>query len=221
MATARNRRVLDKRRDEELDQAPVSVSKTLARAEGILNAVVPQNDVDGYVREIDRLWIEARGKFMAIGEYLMQAKRTLPHGEYEMMIRTRLPFNTSAAHKMRAVAEAVQDGRIPKHKLPNSYATAYELTLLDDKELRIAEARDLLRPNVFLREIQALRSELRAPIGPQKRAALLRERERIRRSIESMRARLIEIDAQLRDEGGAAAAVLTIDGRANAVEATT
>ena len=211
MMKARSRRALDKLRDEELDQVPSGAPKALARAEGILNAVVPQNDVDGYVREIGRLWLEAKSKFMAIGEYLMQAKQVLPHGEYEVMIRTRLPFNTSAAHKMRAVAEAVQGGRILKDLLPNSYATAYELTLLSDQELRIAEARSLVRPDVFLREIQALRAELRAPVGAQKRAALLRERERIHRAVEGMRARLTEIDAELRSEGRATTEPVTID----------
>ena len=219
MVKARSRRALDKLRAEELDQVPAGAPKTLARAEGILNAIVPQNDVDGYVREIGRLWLEAKSKFMAIGEYLMQAKQVLPHGEYEFMIRTRLPFNTSAAHKMRAVAEAVQDGRILKDKLPNSYATAYELTLLDDKELRIAEARSLIRPDVLLREIQALRAELRAPVGAQKRAALLRERERIHRAVEGMRARLTEIEAQLRAERGEAAAPILIDSYAGTADA--
>ena len=219
MIKARSRRALDKLRDEELDQAPTGAPKALARAEGILNAVVPQNDVDGYVREIGRLWLEAKSKFMAIGEYLMQAKQVLPHGEYEVMIRTRLPFNTSAAHKMRAVAEAVQGGRILRGMLPNSYATAYELTLLNDQELRIAEARSLVRPDVFLREIQALRAELRAPVGAQKRAALLRERERIHRAVEGMRARLTEIDAELRAERGATAAPVTIESHANTTRA--
>jgi hypothetical protein len=220
MATARSRRALDKMRDEELDRAPAATPKALPRAEGILNAIVPQNDMDGYVREIRRLWLEARSKFMAIGEYLMQAKRTLPHGEYEAMIRARLPFNTSAAHKMRAVAEAVHDGRVPREKLPNSYATAYELTLLDDEELRIAEARSLVRPDVFLREIQALRAELRAPVGPQRRAALARERERIHREIERLRGRLGEIDKQLRAEERAGVEPLTIDSQTEPVGAT-
>lgn len=212
MASARNRRALDKIRHEELDREPAP-SFTHTRAEGILNAVVPQNGVDGYVREISRLWLEAKSKFMAIGEYLMQAKRTLPHGEYEAMIRSRLPFNTSAAHKMRAVAEAVHDGRILAEKLPNSYATAYELTLLDDEELRIAEARSLVRPDVFLREIQALRAELRGPVGPQRRAALVRERERLIREIERVRDRLSTIDAQLQLEVDGAGEPLTVFGQ--------
>jgi hypothetical protein len=201
---ALNRRALDKLRAQELEEAPSVTPPARVRAEGIMNAVVPQNDVDGYTREITRLWGEARDKFLAIGEYLMHAKRTLAHGEYEMMIRSRLPFNTSAAHKMRAVAEAIHEGRIPRAKLPHSYATAYELTLLSEQEFQVAVSRGLVRPDVYLREIQALRAELRAPMGPQKRAALARERERLAREYERIRSRMEEIDRELagaKDDG--------------------
>jgi hypothetical protein len=203
MKSARNRRALDKVRAEQLDRDPAVIApRARVRAEGIINAVVPQNDIEGYTREITRLWAEARDKFMAIGEYLMHAKRTLVHGEYELMIRSRLPFNTSAAHKMRAVAEAVHEGRVPRALLPHSYATAYELTLLREDEFQVAESRGLIRPDVYLREIQALRAELRAPFGPQKLAALARERERLAREVERIRARMAEIDVELRGGEG-------------------
>lgn len=209
---ALTRRALDKLRAQELEQLPVALApQARARAEGIMNAVVPQNDVDGYTREITRLWMEARDKFMSIGEYLMHAKQTLAHGEYELMIRSRLPFNTSAAHKMRAVAEAVREGRIPRTKMPHSYATAYELTLLNENEFQVALSRGLVRPDVYLREIQALRAELRAPIGPQKRAALIRERERLAREHERICVRMDEIDRELQ---AAEADSVTIDVRA-------
>lgn len=194
---ALNRRALDKLRAQELEQSPVVTSQARTRAEGIMNAVVPQNDIDGYTREISRLWGEARDKFLAIGEYLIHAKRTLAHGEYELMIRARLPFNPSAAHKMRAVAEAVHEGRIPRTQLPHSYATAYELTLLSEQEFQVASSRGLVRPDVYLREVQALRLELRAPIGPQKRAALVRERERLAREYARIKARMEDIDREL------------------------
>lgn len=198
---ALSRRALDKLRTQELEQSPAVTPQARARAEGIVNAVVPQSDIEGYTREITRLWGEARDKFLAIGEYLMHAKRTLAHGEYELMIRSRLPFNTSAAHKMRAVAEAVHDGRVLRGQLPHSYATAYELTLLSEHEFQVAVSRGLVRPDVYLREIQSLRAELRAPIGPQKRAALTRERERLAREYDRIRARMDEIERELRAEG--------------------
>ena len=156
-----NRRALEKQA-EEREVRPARPSG-LSRAEALLNAVVPQNNSAGYVREISRLWSEARDKFLAIGEYLSLAKRQLAHGEYEAMIRSQLPFGKSAAHRMRTVAEAVGDGKLARDNLPLSYATAYELTLLSDQQLRLAEDRGLVRPDVHRSEIVAFR---RAFISP-------------------------------------------------------
>jgi hypothetical protein len=156
-----NRRALEKQA-EEREVRPARPSG-LSRAEALLNAVVPQNNSAGYVREISRLWSEARDKFLAIGEYLSLAKRQLAHGEYEAMIRSQLPFGKSAAHRMRTVAEAVGNGKLARDNLPLSYATAYELTLLSDQQLRLAEDRGLVRPDVHRSEIVAFR---RAFISP-------------------------------------------------------
>jgi len=158
-----NRRALEKQAEEREAKPIPARSGGLPRAEGLLNAVVPQNDAAGYVREISRLWNEARDKFLAIGEYLSLAKRQLAHGEYEAMIRLQLPFGKSAAHRMRSVAEAVRDGRLARHSLPQSYATAYELTLLSDQQLRLAEDRGLVRPDVYRSEIVAFRRALDGP----------------------------------------------------------
>lgn len=158
-----NRRALEKQaRERETSPTPARLDG-LSRAEGLLNAVVPQNDAAGYVREISRLWNEAKDKFLAIGEYLTLAKQQLAHGEYEAMIRSQLPFGKSAAHRIRAVAEAVRDGRLTRDSLPQSYATAYELTLLTDQQLRIAEDRGLVRPDVYRSEIVAFRRAVDRP----------------------------------------------------------
>src|SRR3954447_1308152 len=156
-----NRRALEKQA-EEREVRPARPSG-LSRAEALLNVAVPQNNPAGYVREISRLWSEARDKFLAIGEYLSLAKRQLAHGEYEAMIRSQLPFGKSAAHRMRTVAEAVGDGKLARDNLPLSYATAYELTLLSDQQLRIAEDRGLVRPDVHRSEIVAFRRAFVSP----------------------------------------------------------
>ena len=160
-----NRRALEKQA-EEREVRPARPSG-LSRAEALLNAVVPQNNAAGYVREISRLWSEARDKFLAIGEYLSLAKRQLAHGEYEAMIRSQLPFGKSAAHRMRTVAEAVRDGRLARDNLPLSYATAYELTLLSDQQLRLAEDRGLVRADVHRSEIVAFRRAFDGPRTPE------------------------------------------------------
>lgn len=199
---ALNRRALERQREAEEAAEPVAKTQvatlpTRHRMEGIVNAVVPQVDVEGYVREINRLWNEARDKFLAIGDYLIQAKETLPHGEYEKMIETRLPFKPATALRIRTVAEAVRRERLQRDEVPCSYNTAYELTLLAPDELKEAKARNLVRPDVYLREIKAFRAELRESIGLNRHATLKRERARIMREMDRLRARMAEIDDEI------------------------
>jgi hypothetical protein len=198
-----NRRMLD-RQAEEREPVPARPGG-LSRAEALLNAVVPQNDTAGYVREISRLWGEARDKFLAIGEYLSLAKQQLAHGEYEAMIRSQLPFGKSAAHRMRTVAEAVRDGRLARDSLPQSYATAYELTLLTDRQLRLAEEQGLVRPDVARSKIVAFRRTFDRPSpGDDHRDELLREWrklggqiERLQQELQRAMARRLEIEREI------------------------
>jgi hypothetical protein len=218
-----NRRMLDRQAEEH---EPVSARPNgLSRAEALLNAVVPQNDVAGYVREISRLWGEARDKFLAIGEYLSLAKQQLAHGEYEAMIRSQLPFGKSAAHRMRTVAEAVRNGRLAKDTLPQSYATAYELTLLSDQQLRLAKGRGLIRPDVHRSEIVAFRRTFDRSTTEDE---LLREWRRLGVEIERLQAQLrratdrrLDIEREIGpvlDQLGGQRTGQVLEGRAEPVE---
>ena len=211
---ALNRRALERQRETEEAAEPsgrmqIATLPPRHRLEGIVNAVVPQVDVEGYVREINRLWNEARDKFLAIGEYLIQAKETLPHGEYERMIETRLPFKPAAALRIRTVAEAVRRERLRREEVPCSYNTAYELTLLAPGELEEAKSRNLVRPDVYLREIKAFRAEIRESSGRDRYAALRRERARILREMDRLRTRLAEIDGEISTDTGERNMVIT------------
>lgn len=184
-----NRRTLEKQAEKR--EAGLARPGGLSRAEGLLNAVVPQNDAAGYVREISRLWSEAKDKFLAIGEYLSLAKEQLAHGEYEAMIRSQLPFGKSAAHRMRTVAEAVRNGRLARDSLPQSYATAYELTLLNDRQLRLAESRGLIRLDVHRAELVAFRRAFDKPTTTEGRQSeLLREWRKLGAEIERLQEKL-------------------------------
>lgn len=200
-----NRRALDRQREGELDKFRAAV-KSEDRLQGILNAVIPQTDGTGYIRELNRLWEQVRDKFLAMGEYLELAKANLPHGHYEMMFadtkrdqpspygHARLNFNSATGSKLRAIYRATRDGRIPREKLPNAWGTAYELTKLSDDEFRIAQSRGLVRQDVYRSEILSLVRELRAPVGPDNREALWRERQDLLKEMHRIRDRLAEID---------------------------
>jgi hypothetical protein len=157
---------------------------------------------EAYVHELTRLWREAQDRFVAIGEYLIHAKETLPHGEYEKMVASDLPFGRAVAHTLRTVAVAVQDGRLGKVELPRSYTTAYFLATLEPHNLALARERGLVRQDVPRSTIEAFRRELRSPEkdGPG-RSTLMKERARLHLQLEAIEARLKEIDRVLGPDG--------------------
>lgn len=158
---------------------------------------------EAYAAEVSRLWHEAQDRFVAIGEYLVHAKETLPHGEYEKMVAYDLPFGRAVAHALRTVAFAVSNGRIAKPELPRSYTTAYFLAALKPHHLALARERGLLRADVPRSAVDAFRRELRSDSGD-RRDELGRERARLRKQMEVIRVRLAEIEADLGPDQGQA-----------------
>ncbi|MBP2230138.1 sulfite reductase beta subunit-like hemoprotein [Azospirillum agricola] len=157
-----------------------------------------------FVHEIATLWRSAQERFLLIGRYLVQARSRLPHGEFQAMVENELPFGYQVAYQLRMVAEAVDSGRLPGTKLPPSYATVYQLATLTTEQLRLADQRNLIRPDVTRPEIVRFKRDLRQagvmaaaglPEAPGRREALLAERERLR-------ARLAAVEAELAEQVG-------------------
>jgi len=99
--------------------SPVSTSTVVdARAIGIARSRAVLKTKEDFRREIRTLWETASDLFLTIGEYLLQAKATLKHGEYQELISRELPFGYQVAHKLKAVAEKVKEGAIPLDRLP-------------------------------------------------------------------------------------------------------
>src|SRR3712207_7151041 len=67
---------------------------------------------------------------------------------------TLFPYTTlfrssdATATQLRQIARAVDGGRIPAEACPGSYGTAYQITLLTEPQLRVAQKRGLIRPDV-------------------------------------------------------------------------
>lgn len=154
-----------------------------------------------YAEELTRLWREAQDRFVAIGEYLLQAKQTLPHGEYEKMVEADLPFGRAVAHTLRTVAVAVNEGRLAKPELPRSYTTAYFLATLNPDHLALARERGLVRHDVPRSSVNAFRRELRGRDDMiDARSTLAKERERLHAQLAAIQARLAEIEQALQGE---------------------
>ena len=184
-------------------QAPAT-----GRIAELTRAVIPLDDRGSYVAEIAKLWTEAQDRFLTIGRYLVVAKRTLKHGEFEAMIARDLPFSKATAHQLRAVAEAVDEGRFKEDELPRSYATVYYLTTLSADQLELARERGLVSPETtrpaiisFKRALKEGQAGAMAEL-PQDAAGLQRQRivaeiKRRQREIEALEVQLARLDASV------------------------
>lgn len=157
---------------------------------------------DECVVAIRTLWERSQRNFITIGKYLLWAKKLLPRGEYDEMIRTSLPFSRSLAFMMRSVAEAIETKRITPELCPPDYATAYQLVSLPDDKFELARQHELVRSTLTRKEITAWRREhidaaKRADGRPKPRKALLKERSSVIERIEALTKRLAEIDREL------------------------
>ena len=204
MAFQATKGVLRRRPEAPVETLPGSEG---TRARMLSNAVVARNNAEGYANEIGKLWGEAQQKFLTIGRYLILAKEKLEHGEFERMVSTMLPFGRNVAHRLRVIAAAVEQGRLPEEALPRSYTVAYGLVILSEQEFEEARRRELIRPTLTNRELYEFRHELRQPVGEERRTHLMREREKLAFEMEKLRGRMEEIEREL---GGP----VTIDGHA-------
>ena len=171
-----------------------------SRAEMFANAVKSHVDLqepERYAEEIRRLWGEAARKFLAIGDYLLQAKEHFSYGDKARELEKMLPFTYSTANRLMRIAEAVRLNRLPREHLPANYATAYVLTTMSDRDLDEAKRRNLVREDVTRKALEDFMAERRHPQKDASQVLLRRERDRILGQIERLKGRLDEIDAQL------------------------
>src|SRR3954468_2012151 len=182
-----------------------ALAPTTGRIAELTRRVIPLDDKASYVAEIAKLWAEAQDRFLTIGRYLVIARRTLKHGEFEAMIARELPFTKATAHQLRTVAEAVDEGRFKEEELPRSYATVYYLTTLSPGQLELARKRGLVSPETTRPAVIAFKRSLKEGqagiIGelPQNAAGLRRQKilaeiTRRQREIASLEAELAELD---------------------------
>jgi hypothetical protein len=181
------------------------------RAQAFTNEVVTLTSREEFAREINTLWDQAAQRFLLIGRYLMQAKATLPHGEYQAMIERELRFSTPVARMLKAVAEKVEAGIIPEDMLPRSYTTAYQLITLPPDAFEIARKNLLIRPDLQRAEILAFKRSLRQTstdelqartVAEEKLAQLrryLQEQQAITRKIAELRQELVKMGVSINE----------------------
>jgi hypothetical protein len=166
------------------------------REEDLRNTVMPLHTKEEFVKEITRLWGEANQKFIAIGRYLIMAKQSLPHGEYQPMIERDLPFRPATARMIVTATQAIVNNLLPADRLPPNYSTVYLLTTLSQEERAEAERNGLIRPNVRREEIVSFKRALAASrVSDVDR--MRAEREKLLADRRRINARLAEIESSI------------------------
>lgn len=158
--------------------------------------------------EVNQNWSQARDSFLAIGRALLDLENVLSKAEYVKLRQgsERLfPFSDATATQLRRIAKAVSDGVIPLEACPGSYGTAYQITLLNEYQLRVAKERGLLRPDVTRREIASLRKETvtKQDVSGRVDVNLLKDEYRkLLRQREKLESEITTVDAKIQDIRG-------------------
>ncbi len=107
-----------------------------------------------WAKKINAAWRESAAKIIDVGRALLEAKASVPHGDFEKLLKNELDFVPATARKLMAIAK---DNRLQNvlsgHALPGHWTTIYELHKLDDGQLETALAGD--RTRVAVQQIRA------------------------------------------------------------------
>ncbi|MCW2241849.1 hypothetical protein [Azospirillum canadense] len=170
------------------------------RFQAVSLAVMDARSEAEFAAEIARLWQAASAHFLAIGRYLVLAHQKLGKDRYFSMVNgDEFPFSRGIAYKLKAVAEAVDGGRLPEDRLPGDYSVAYMLVTLSSEEFRLAESRNLVRADVKRREVDDFKRTVRQNVI-ERRSALAKRREQIVAMQRKLAEELRQIEAELGSE---------------------
>ncbi|WP_234679831.1 DUF3102 domain-containing protein [Bradyrhizobium monzae] len=145
---------------------------------------LPSSARQEHVLRIAEAWRSAVESIIETGSRLIDAKGTLNHGEFEIMVRNELPFSESTARKlMRIASHPIIANRAHVNDLPASWGTLYELSKLKREDLERAIEDGVVNSKMERKDAMALagrqtilpRSE---DIRTEVKCALCRETER-------------------------------------------
>jgi hypothetical protein len=97
----------------------------------------PAKNRQQFAEEFNGLYREAENATMPrvieMGQVLIDARKSLGHGEYEAMVKSDLLVETSTARRWVLITKhSLMSNRAHAHVLPPSWRTLYELTLRTD-----------------------------------------------------------------------------------------
>jgi N6-adenosine-specific RNA methylase IME4 len=120
-------------------------------------AVVRLDPRRDFAERITKAHGQAVGAFLETGRVLIEAKAALPHGDFEAMVETDLPFGSRTARMLMAIARhPVLANRKHVSALPPSWGTLYELTKLPKPVLEAALTDGRITPRMERKDVVAL-----------------------------------------------------------------
>ena len=132
------------------EQRPMSTLAAIKRRELVTK--------DDFAFAIAERWQDSVVAIIDVGKLLLGAKATLSHGEFEPMIRDRLPFGESTAQRLMAIANhSILSKAAHVQLLPPSWGTVYELTKIPDEPLQLMLCDGTIHPDIQRSEVVKLR----------------------------------------------------------------
>lgn len=120
-----------------------------------------------WAESITSKWRSSVESILEVGRLLLDAKAALPHGEFEAMVKSELPFGPRSARMLAAVARnPTLSNRKYTSDLPASWYSLYELSRLPATTLDAAFEHGLVHPELKQAEARQLSATLDAPPLP-------------------------------------------------------
>ena len=184
----------------EVEVFPESLAQETSKAVTVIDqtgAAVPTTSRD-FVEPISHLWEASQKNFVQIGRHLNEAKKRLPHGEYENMLAEELPFSTSNAKMFRTIASAIDSSKLEERLLPRDITAAYYVASLDNDGLAKAAERGIIKPTTKRSEVMEFRKSLK--VEPKAEATshkdLLKAKVRLKNKLEGIDAQIELLEKQ-------------------------
>lgn len=140
-----------------------------------------------FAERITAAWHKGREWILAAGNALIEAKRSLPHGDFTAMIERDLPFGPDTARRfIRIAADPKLSNHATSHVLPEAIEAMDALVKLDDNQFETAIARGVIHPEMTVKEAVAYVREVRGASSGHPRPAVTvpaRDASELRRPI--------------------------------------
>lgn len=127
-----------------------------------MTALTPHAESVRWAELITAAWRQSVNDVIRVGELLIKAKDSLPHGEFTKMIEGNLPFKSRSAEMLMEIArdERLTNAKYAAH-LPPHWTTLHELTKLPTEAWDAGIADGTINPDMKIKDITQTRKKER------------------------------------------------------------